>query len=319
MCCIALFLNSFVVAKSYDFRVLASKGTVQVQKDASKNWDKLNTGATLNKNDKIKLAQKSYLSLVHSSGKTMEIKAQGSYNISDLASKVSAMKSNVSQRFANYVIDEISSSKDMLAKGNYKENMETTGSTERGMAHFNPKKIKDDNQPFMNKDSYISINFPRKVNFLNQDFTITWNKNGNNKEYEFQIADRFDKPIFTKTVSDTSISLSASALKLEKDVYYFWKVCLKNNSKVKSDDACFLVLSDKKATAIRDTVKLINEEMGAEKTATSSIILASFYEQNYIIDEAIKSYRAAIDQAPDVPEYQNMFKRFMKRIQVSNN
>ena len=314
----AFIMTSVINAFSYEFKVMAVKGKVQAIKDGK--TEDLKAGASLSKNDKLKLNDvKSYLSLVHSSGKTIELKNQGNYNVSELSSKVAAMKNSVSQRFANYVIDEISSSKDLLAKGNVKENMGTTGATERGVVHFNTKKMKDDNQPFVQKDSYIKINTPRKVNYMTQDIAFNWNKATKGKEYEFQISDRFDKPVFTKTLTDTSISVNAASLSLDKDVYYFWKVSLKSDNKIKSGDACFLVLSDKKIASIRDTVKLINEEIGAEKNATASIVLAKFYEQNYIIDEAIKSYRAALDQAPDVPEYQNLYKRFLNRINVENN
>ncbi|MFC2130541.1 hypothetical protein ACFLSQ_03825 [Bacteroidota bacterium] len=303
---LAIALVGSAFAQNYEFKVMASKGKPVVQKDNSKTWNKIKLGTKIFSKDKIKLTGKSYISLVHKTGKTVELKKEGTYSVKELSKKMGSKGSNVSKRFSDYLLDEISSSDDLLASGDHRDNMEITGSVERSM----------NTQPFINKKA-LQLNSPRKANLLNNVFTVRWHEFENAKEYEFILSDRFDKPITTKNVHGTFLTVDASELNLDKDTYYFWKVKAKGDDKNKSDDACFLILSDEKAKAIRDTVEIIKSEVGGDKNASAKIILAAFYEQNYIIDEALKAYREAVVLAPDVDIYTKLYKRFLNRIKVT--
>jgi len=305
-CLLAIALTGSLIAQNYEFKVMAAKGKPTVQKENSKSWDDIKLGTQLSGKDKIKLAGNSYISLIHKSGKTIELKKAGTFSIAELGKEVSANKSNVSKRFADYFLDEISSSEDLLASGEHRDKMKVTGSVERSM----------NTQPFINKNA-LQLNSPRKVNFLSNVFTFRWHEFETAKDYEFVLSDRFDKPVYSKTISGTSVTLNADELKLEKDTYYFWSVKAKGNDKNKSDDACFLILSDDKVKAIKDTVDIIKKEVGDENTPSAKIILAAYYEQNHIVDEAIKAYKDAATLAPDVEIYTKLYKRFLSRINVS--
>jgi len=305
-CLLALALTGSLLAQNYEFKVMAAKGKPAVQKENSKSWVDIKLGAQLGSKDKIKLLAGSYLSLVHKSGKTVELKQAGTMSVADLSKNIGPSNSGVSKRFAEYLLDEISSSEDLLASGEHRDKMKTTGSVERSM----------NTQPFVNRNA-LQLNSPRKVNFLNNVFTFRWNEYETAKEYEFVLSDRFDKPVLSKTVIGTSITLNADEMKLDKDTYYFWSVKAKGNDKNKSDDACFLIFSNEKIKAIRDTVDAIKKELGDENTASAKIILAAYYEQNHIVEEALKSYRDAVTLAPDVEIYTKLYKRFLNRINVT--
>src|SRR3990172_7857374 len=173
-CILAIALVTTAFSQGYEFKIMASKGKADVQKENSKTWDKVKLGTKVISNDKIKLTGNSYISLVHKSGKTLELKTAGTYSVGELSKKVGDNKANVSKRFADYLLDEISSSEDLLASGDHRKKMETTGSVERSM----------DNQPFINKHA-LQLNSPRKVNFMNTVFTFRWMDSENAKEYEF--------------------------------------------------------------------------------------------------------------------------------------
>ena len=111
--------------------------------------------------------------------------------------------------------------------------------------------------------------------------------------------------------------MNAEELKLDKDTYYFWSVKPKGKDKQKSDDACFLILSDDKVKAIKDTVEIIKKEFEDENTASAKIILAAYFEQNHIVDEALKAYKEAVALAPDVDIYDKLYKRFLTRTNIS--
>ncbi len=289
-------------AQNYEFKVMASSGAVKVYNNDSKSWTDAKIGTKVKAQDKLKLSKNAYLSLIHKSGRSLELKKSGEFNVRELSNSINSKKSNVTSKFADYLIDEISSSDDLLAEGN--RNMSTTGSVTREI-----------DQPFMKKNS-LKLNSPRKVNFLGKVFTFNWLQKPGIKKYEFILSDRFDRPVFTKEVASTSITLNADELKLEKNTYYFWKVKAKGDDKTISEDACFMVLSNDKSKAILDTVKLIKDDLGNENTATSRIILAAYYEQNYLIDEALQNYREAVRLAPDVELYQKLYQRFLNRINI---
>jgi hypothetical protein len=301
-----LFLGS-ATAQQYEFKVMASKGKPTVQKSSSGSWSNIKLGTKIHLNDKIKLSGNSYISLVHKSGSTLELKKAGIYSVKKLSGQIGSNETNVSKRFADYLLDEIGGSDDLLARGDHRSNMEFTGSVERGI----------ETQPFINKKA-IQLNSPRKVNFLSSVLTFRWHDYENTQEYEFILSDRFDKPVYTKDVQNTYITIDAHELGLERDTYYFWTVKPKGKEKNKSNDACFLILSEEKTGTIKDTVDMIKKEVGDQNSASAKIILAAFYEQNYIIDEALKSYREAIALAPDVEIYNKLYKRFLNRINVND-
>jgi len=305
-CLLAIALTGSLFAQNYDFKVMAAKGKATIQKENSKSWTDVKLGTQLSGKDMIKLTGNSYISLVHKSGKTVELKKAGSFSVAELSKSVGSNKSSVSKRFADYLMDEISSSDDMLAAGEHRDKMKTTGSVERSM----------NTQPFVNKDA-LQLNSARKVNFLNTTFTFRWKEFEQSKDYEFVLADRFDKPVVTKNVTGTMVTLNADELKLDKDTYYFWSVRVKGKEKQKSDDACFLILSDDKVNAIKDTVELIKSEFEDPNTASAKIILAAYYEQNHIVDEALKAYQEAKTLAPDVEIYDRLYQRFLSRTNIS--
>jgi len=290
------------LAQNYEFKVMASSGTVKVYNKDKKSWNDVKIGTQIKENDKIKLSTKSYLSLIHKSGRTLELKQAGEFLASDLTASLNKNKTSVASKFADYILDEISSSDDLLAEGS--RNMSITGSVTREI-----------DQPFMRKEA-LKLNSPRKVNLLGTVFTFNWLSKPGVKTYEFILTDRFDRPVFTKDVNATSITLNADELKLERNTYYFWKVKAKGDDKTLSEDACFMVLSKDKTKAILDTVKQIKEDVGDENTPTAKIILAAFYEQNYLIDEALQNYREAMRLAPDVELYKKLYQRFLNRINV---
>jgi hypothetical protein len=302
-CLLVLALTASLMAQGYEFKVMASKGKSEVQKENSTNWADLKVGTQLGSKDKIKLTANTYLSLIHKSGKTIELKNAGTYSVAELSTGLSSNQANVSKRFSDYLMAELSSSEDLMSSK--KGDKKTTGSVERSM----------NTQPFVDRNA-LQLNSPRKINLLSNVFTFRWNEFENAKEYEFTLTDRFDKPVFTKTVIGNSFTLNADEMKLDKDTYYFWRVKAKGNDKSKSDDACFLVLSNEKVKAIKDTVETIRKEVG-DDNATSKMILAAYYEQNFLVEEALKSFKEAVAMAPEIDQYKNLYKRFLQKYHLS--
>lgn len=288
-------------SQNSDFSVLAVKGIVQLQTTGA--WSKILTGDNLPATGKIKLAAKSYIGLVFKNGNTVEINKPGEYSLSELATKMKSAKGALSKKLADYVMNEISGSKDMLASENYRANMGTLGSVERSVEI-----------DLLSKSKRIPIRAPFKTDILQDNTTLNWVKTEGVDKYKVQVTDLFNS-VYTVETSDTSITLSASKAKLDKNIYYFWTVCDASNPDVKSEESCIRFLSEKEAKEVNNQLEALVKDID-NNSALGKIIKAAFYENNDLIVEARQQYLQAINMEPQVDEYKLLYMRFLKRTKL---
>jgi hypothetical protein len=288
-----------------EFTVMAVNGSVQY-KSQSGSWSAVKTGTKLSPTDAIKVTSGGYVSMLHSSGKTLELKSPGEFKASQLTGQLSSKKSSVAQKLSTYVLDKLGEgSKD---KYNYREGMETTGAVERSIGTA----IID------GKTMFVELKSPRKVNFKGNETELTWKSVNSNDSYFLTITDRFDRVVFTKEVAGNTCKINSGEIKLEQDVYYFWNVALKSDRSVKSPDCAFQFLSSNKIGQIDREFAELKEELGGDNSAINQLILANFYEQNLLMDEALRYYKKAVETEPSVEEYQNIYKGFLLRVNSNN-
>ncbi len=310
---VLLLLSSVLVFAKEEFTVFASKGELTVQKSGKGKWEKLITGNKLNPNDNIKVGTSAYLSLIHASGKTVEIKQSGVYSVNKLSVAVKNKQATLSARITNFIMNEIKSSDDLLAKGNYHEDMGVTGAVERGLS---TESVTDREAVSNGKPIGIRLNSPPKANIMADKVKCSWLPIENAKMYNFVLTDRFDKPVYNQQVEGTSLELDPKQLNLDPDVYYFWAVNSISTGK-KSDKACFLVMSKDKIKSLNDTISMLKAEMETEN-AVNQFVMGNFYEQNNLIEEANICFKKALELEPEVKEYSNIYKLFKIRNNVSN-
>lgn len=287
-------------AKDFKFCVLGKKGTVQVKTSKSKKLEEVKTGDKLFTNDNLVLESGSYVGLVHSNGKTIEITKPGNYKISALANAAEGKKTSVLPVIADMIFNNINRSSELLSNKDNKSAMKTGGYTERGLGEVT-----------------LPIISPVKNHYINKNITLCWNSYHGNPEFEFKLMNRFNKLLLNKKSTDTCITFDAESLKLEKGTYYFWIVNLVSDNDFKSKEACFKVLTDKEILSLNDTLRQLKEELGSDNSATSNLIYAFFYEQNNLFDEASNSYKQAIKLAPDVYDYVVLYEDFLSRVKSS--
>ncbi len=301
-----LFSLSFgkAFAEKYVFTVLASNGKVEVYTKSAGSWKNLKTGAKLFAEDKVKISPNAYLGLIHKSGKSLTVKQAKEYTVDELAGKVSK-SSTVTGRFTQYVLDEMQEKSNLFADDNYK--MDVTGSVERG-SEFG--------LPFLGKEGSFRINSPRKVNLLDPELSLKWCKVEGVKKYTLHVTDRFDKELKSFELKDTSYNLNPEKMNLDKDVYYFWYVTTTDNDS-RSEDGCFKLLSENSAKAVKDSLGILEKELGDLDNPVSKVMVAYFYEQNSMIKEADETYREAIKLSEGVEDFQKMYDRFLQRQRVN--
>ena len=300
-----LLFSSAALSANNEFTVMAVNGTVQY-KQAGGSWSALKTGAKLSATDLVKVSQGSYLAMLHNSGKTVEVKNAGEFKTSQLSSQLSNKKSTVAQKLSTYVLDKLGESGN--ENYNYREGMETTGAVERsiGSAILDGKSV------------YVELRSPRKINFKNSETEFSWKSVNGNESYFFTITDRFDRVVFTKEITGNTVKININEIKLEPDVYYFWNVSLKTDRLVKSPECAFSFLSKDRVTQIDRDYTELKEEIGGDNNAINQVILGNFYEQNLLMDDALKFYKRAVETEPSIPEFQNIYKGFLSRINFNN-
>ena len=93
--------TSVLAQKDYAFKVLANKGVNEVK--SGDTWMPLKTGASLKKNDEIKLGENSYIGLVHATGKPKELKVAGNYQVSKLEEQIGGGTS-VLNKYTDFIL-----------------------------------------------------------------------------------------------------------------------------------------------------------------------------------------------------------------------
>lgn len=280
------FLTFAVSAQDYAFKVLANKGANEVR--SGNEWHPIRTGASLKKDDELKLSPNSYMGLVHATGKPLEIKEAGNYKVSDLEGKVKGGTS-VLTKYTDFIL----SSNSAEAK---KNRLSATGAVDRG-----------ENTP-------IQLLLPQNQHsgIYNNIAIISWLGTDAPGPYVAMIRNMFDDELAQIETPETSLQIDLTDERFSKENALLIEVKSKNDPTQVSKQH----LIKKLAPAEQENVKKsLNEIMGEvqEQTALNKFILAGFYEENNLFIDAISAYEEAIRLAPDVSSYKEAYEDFLLR------
>jgi len=283
---VALALN-IAVGQDYAFRVLANKGTNQVNKDGS--WVALKTGTSIQEADVLKLADGSYLGLLHSSGRTLELKEAGEFKVSELLSKVSTGSSSVASKYANYVMNK------MANQDGTGHRMSVTGAVERAT-----------------DNSSLKVFIPESVDLYNSDAVITWEGVEGDPEYTVTLKNMFDEVIFEEKTEDSNITLDFDDPKIKDEILVIFNVKLVEDESVASDEYGIKRLSKEETQEIDVTLNALRAEVG-DDSPLDKLIYASFYEDNDLLIDALTNYVGAMEMSPDVDDFKDAYQQFILR------
>lgn len=273
---ILMFCVSVVYAQDYTFKVLASKGVAQV--DNGSSWVLLKSGSKLNKKNKIKVSQGSYVGLMHTSGKTLELKTPGTYEVENLSGKLNNSQSSFTSKYASFVLNQPSAEE---AAQNYN----VTGSVSRG--------------------SEIVVRAPKHIDMYKEiPALITWEDKLEDETYVVTITSLFNKNILEVETTDKYYELDLSELNLEDEAYLF-KVQLKSDPSAYGERALKVIDNSKK----EDKGAVVKEldELKKEIDPTSpldQLTLASYFEEKGLTIYALSSLSRASNLAPEVEDFE---------------
>ena len=116
-----IFASFNLVAQTYTFKVLVSKGKTEIK--SVNDWQSIKVGAALKATDEVRIAENSYLGLIHENGKPLEIRDAGNFKVSELVSRLTA-GSSVLNKYTDFILSSDQQKKNRLA---------ATGAVHRGI------------------------------------------------------------------------------------------------------------------------------------------------------------------------------------------
>jgi len=294
------FLFVLIIAgqAQYSFKVLAVKGNNKVYKGNS--WSNVSAGTKLNSSEKIKLTSGGYLGLIHSSGKTLELKQSGEFSIKSLEKKVVAGKSGFGTKYGEFVADGMFSANDG-AKNNYKK----TGSISRG-----------------DKTSIVVYGPERLVALKSVPFTIHWNDCGADHTYTVSIKNLFNEEIHSIETSTNSATIDFNLEKFtigpQKGNYLLViesnkdsKYSTKSQNGIKDHSYEINIIDDTKDKKIKTTLDNLKKDSD-ETSALDQMVIAAFYDQEGLMTYAVDSYSKATTLEPEVDHYKVQYEEYIK-------
>lgn len=293
---VILALSLFAVVgmslgQNYTFKVLVNKGANKVK--SGSEWQPIKTGASLNTTDEISIVDNAYLGLVHSNGKTLELKESGNYKVTDLTAKVSGGGSSVASKYADFVLSKMS------AEGK-KNRLSATGAVHRGI------------------EDKIKVYMPNTVGVFNDEAIIRWDSVENdNQIYVVTVTNMFEDVLMTIETDDPSIQLDLSKEKIAKENTVLLSVAPKDDPTKGSEAYALRKLSKADQEKVQSTLNDLMTDV-KEQTALNKYILAGFYEENNLLVDALTNYEEAMKLAPDVDSYREAYVEFILRNNLSS-
>jgi len=279
-----LTVSMFVNAQDYTFRVLANKGANEIK--SGDGWQPVKTGASLKLGDELRVTENASIGLVHSSGKPLEVKKANTYKVADLAAQMTG-GSSVLNKYTDFIL----SSNSAEAK---KNRLSATGAVHRGVLGI---------KVFLPKNQLASV--------FNNVVYVNWDK-AEKGPYVVIFLNMFDDVLLKVETPENSVHVDLADPKFAGETAILVEVQSKATG-TKSDERYLIKrLSPGEREKLKAPYTEISKEL-ADETALNKVVLASFFEQNELLIDAITAYEEAIKLAPDNPTYQEYYEEFLLR------
>ena len=284
----ALFLSATCFGQSYVFKVLASKGTNQVKSSSESSWRLIKTGAGLISGDELKVPQDAYLGLVHTSGKTIELKTPNQVNVDELAASIK-LKSTVASKYVDFVLNKMSEEKS-------NDKLAVTGAVTRSNEFYS-----------------IKVQMPIFVEVLRSEVVIKWEPvEEGDYTYVTTLKNMFNDIIEEVETKDTEIILDLSDPRFVNQRLIVFSVASKEDPDFKSEEYGIKRPSSKTFNKVKQDLDQLSKVIG-DHTSLNHIMMAAYYEENNLTVNAITSFEKAIELSPEIQDFRDMYDAFLER------
>lgn len=275
-------------AQDTTFQVLAVDGDVQVKR--AQAWLALEAGQSLSRGDMLKLNEGAYLGMVHHTGHTLAIDKKGTYEVDQLSSELGRQKLNFASKYSQLYVSMLNNSSASTTK------------LERSTVN-----------------SALNVYLPNSVDVFNDEVIIRWNDEDQlDGKYEVKLKNMFNEVLDVQEVAGSKTSLNFKNEKISSERLIIVSVNSKDFKDQKSSDYGMKQLTPEEAEPIARELSELKLEVSDDQSALDKLILASFYEQNSLLADALTSYERAIDLAPNVDAFRKAYDQFIFRNGLAN-
>ena len=282
---IALWLTaSALFAQSYTFKVLVSKGKTEIK--SVDVWQNIKVGASLKATDEVKVSANSYLALIHATGKPLELKEPGSFKVSELVSRLGT-GSTVMNKYTDFILSSEQEKRNKLS---------ATGAVHRG--------------PMDAINLYLAG--AERADLFGDKIGLQWDSKVPGP-FEIVFLNLMDDQVAKFETTDKQLMVNINEGNFKDE--YVLKVKVVSKSKKGQGSQEYSI--KKLRSSDREKYTALVNDMAASLeagSALSSYIMAGFYEENLLINDAHTSYQEAIKLAPDVHMYQEAYSAFLIRL-----
>lgn len=284
-----LLITSTAFSQDYAFKVMANKGSNEVK--SGDTWLPLKTGASLKSTDELKLADNSYIGLIHASGKPLEVREAGPHKVADLAKKIKE-GSSVVNKYTDFILSSNAETK--------KNRLSATGAVHRG------------------DPTAINVHLPesQKASIFNTVAIVSWTTAAAGP-YIVTISNMASEELDKFETSEKTISIDVKnpTYKFNTDAFSRGLVVqVKSKADPKQASAEYMIkaMDAKQIAAVQAELGTVVTEV-TEESALKQLILAGFYESHHLLIDAIAAYEKAIKLEPEVSTYQESYDDFLAR------
>lgn len=276
-----------LMAQQSSFTIILNKGDNTFGKESQMTPVLL--GVSLSENDVLNVTDGGYVALVHdATGSSLELSKKGSYSVTDLEQKIADQSQSVMAKYGKFLMSKLNPENE----GN--QNLNVTGAVERG------------------EEGLIKIYWPNVMDVYGDEAIITWQKTDDIENYVLTIKNKFDDVIEEKQINGSKFNLELDSDKLKDEKLLIINVRAKDNASVYSRDYGIKRLSDEGKKTIDQEFENL-KKVASEENALNKLLLASFFEENQLLVDAITYYNQALVISPDPEGFNKLYDNFLFR------
>ena len=260
-------------------------GRAFIQKDRTTH--DLFKGESLFKSN-IMLKEHSQLILFNKSGESVVLEKPGFYTFNDIQEQCRQPKKSLLNRYLSFVWDGLTEKK---TDGNQKIQAAITRGEEFLMKY-----------PF---DSPVIIS---------PEILFCWRSIPAHPVYTFEIRDASNRKILGKTIeNDTTFTWQPDSSFLANAGYYTWVVSAEPRIPDNMMRFTFEIVDEPWKEEFNQKLTKLQKELVFDEPM-NSLILAKFYEENYLYGEAFQLYKKIINEYPDQQEARELSNSFLENV-----
>ncbi|MEO9802833.1 MAG: hypothetical protein ABJF04_06280 [Reichenbachiella sp.] len=272
------------------FTVIASTGKNLV-KSKKGSYEQMSLGRQLYENEELKISKGSYLGLIRASGQALELTSSGKLTVAELTDMIRVDGSEILKEYTSFLTDNL-------------ERKEQEGYRKWVSMQVTSKSV---GKP-------IDVFLPRMNQVMGERIVVSWEgqETQGDETYVVSLKNNFDEEMISQEVRERSCTLDLTKDQLGNDSLFVLTVKLKGAGQVRSETIGLRKLREDQVGKYKQDIEKI-EASFQPNSPLRRIVLASYFEKNGFIAEALSEYNDLIEENEQVSDFRVLRKDVLER------